>query len=526
MALVQRRGQVASGSVEPTDPGSPAPATQIDDSARSLVRGNTFVQAARDSGYLSTALALAELVDNSIQAGAARIDIMVDSVPGAALVEYRICIVDDGAGMNHTSLAEALRFGGSTRFGDRVGQGRFGMGLPNASVSQARRIEVISWQGGADPLATFLDVDEFARNPNARIPIPCASDSVEWLPQCRQYPSGTAVIWTKCDRIKYKRTGALLQHLHVTLGRVFRRFLARGLALKVNGDQVLPQDPSRIFPAPPGSGSVAALPPLAFCFRVPSSGETTSVVDVRFFELPVEQWSELPASAKRSYGIANGAGVSVLRADREVAMGWLFVGTKRRENYDDWWRCEVSFQPDLDELFGVTHNKQGIRPTKALLDSLVPTLEAQARRLNRVVRQKFESLRLARDPAVERAEEMHHRLLPIPILPSGGRKPSAATVGPMRYQLRCEPSERSEFVELTEGRGRTAVIINTNHPFYRHLYHPLHSLPRPESGRSLDLLLLALARAMIACRTEPGRESLDSLIAVWSDATAALLEER
>ena len=32
-------------------------------------------------------------------------------------------------------------------------------------------------------------------------------------------------------------------------------------------------------------------------------------------------------------------------ANREIDFGWFFMGNKRRENYDDWWRCEVKFEP-------------------------------------------------------------------------------------------------------------------------------------------------------------------------------------
>ncbi len=60
-----------------------------------------------------------------------------------------------------------------------------------------------------------------------------------------------------------------------------------------------------------------------------------------------------------------------MRAGREIDRGWYFMGGKRKENYDDWWRCEISFDPSLDELFGVTHSKQEIRPTEALTSILL-----------------------------------------------------------------------------------------------------------------------------------------------------------
>ena len=68
-------------------------------------------------------------------------------------------------------------------------------------------------------------------------------------------------------------------------------------------------------------------------------------------------------------------------------------GAKRRENYDDWWRCEIEFDPGLDEHFGITINKQGIRPSAALREALEPELESIARLLNARVRQAFEDVK-------------------------------------------------------------------------------------------------------------------------------------
>src|SRR5439155_19936139 len=83
------------------------------------------------------------------------------------------------------------------------------------------------------------------------------------------------------------------------------------------------------------------------------------------------------------------AGVSIVRAGREIDYGWFFMGQKRRENYDDWWRCEVRFEPALDELFGVTHTKQVIQPREKLLAAITPDVERIARELNMRARKAF-----------------------------------------------------------------------------------------------------------------------------------------
>src|SRR6266487_3387449 len=83
------------------------------------------------------------------------------------------------------------------------------------------------------------------------------------------------------------------------------------------------------------------------------------------------------------------------------------MGQKRRENYDDWWRCEVRFDPDLDEMFGVTHTKQEIRPTEELIGILTPEVEKTARELNARARKAFISAKV--DNAARTSEKLAER---------------------------------------------------------------------------------------------------------------------
>src|SRR4051812_41025455 len=78
-----------------------------------LVSPANFLLATRDTGYKSTSLAIAEFIDNSLQAGAKSIDVQVISKSESPYpIELRV--VDDGSGMTAEVLASALRFGGST----------------------------------------------------------------------------------------------------------------------------------------------------------------------------------------------------------------------------------------------------------------------------------------------------------------------------------------------------------------------------------------------------------------------------
>ena len=138
------------------------------------------VRAMRDSGYRNTAYALAELIDNSIQANARNIDVIC--IERKELVNEResrrisaIGVIDNGDGMQSEVLRLALQFGNGTHLKDRAGIGRFGMGLPNSSISQCRKVEVWTWQNGPDnAFYTYLDVDEIESGHLFSVPKPDA----------------------------------------------------------------------------------------------------------------------------------------------------------------------------------------------------------------------------------------------------------------------------------------------------------------------------------------------------------------
>ena len=149
------------------------------------------VRAMRDSGYKNTAYALAELIDNSVQADATSVEVI-------CIEEYRqinersrrrvraIGILDNGEGMTPETLRLALQFGNGTHLTDRKGIGRFGMGLPNSSISQCRRVEVWTWQNGPDhAMYTYLDVDEIERRKMFAVPAPLHRPLPDnWRAQC------------------------------------------------------------------------------------------------------------------------------------------------------------------------------------------------------------------------------------------------------------------------------------------------------------------------------------------------------
>src|ERR1700754_3063389 len=92
--------------------------------------------------------ALAELVDNSIDAGASHVLIRFVR-DGQKLIS--LLVVDDGSGMDEGQINTAMTVGGSRDSRDAE-IGRFGLGLKAASFSQARSVTVVSHRAGSEAL--------------------------------------------------------------------------------------------------------------------------------------------------------------------------------------------------------------------------------------------------------------------------------------------------------------------------------------------------------------------------------------
>src|SRR5258708_5258396 len=134
-----------------------------------LVAIRSFIEATRDSGYKGTSSAIAELVDNSFEAEATVVELLlVEDDHG----EKRLSAAAQGTVAPASTMQLALQCGGSARSNSRRGAGRYGMGLPNGSLSQARRVDVYSWTNPHNIWSSYLDVDEIASGALDGVPPP------------------------------------------------------------------------------------------------------------------------------------------------------------------------------------------------------------------------------------------------------------------------------------------------------------------------------------------------------------------
>ena len=490
------------------------------DDAPPVVDVPNFLRATRDTGYKSTSLAIAELIDNSIQADATVVAIHITKSKDRN-DPIELTVVDDGCGMEADTLRSCLRFGGTSRFDDRSSLGRFGMGLPNGSLSRARRIEVCSWRDG-QALGTSLDLDDLVANRLTTLPEPDACDLPVHALDCN---SGTMVALRRCDRIEFRRPSTLIARLHRDLGRIYRHPLRSGLTILINGDETEAIDPLMLGLSE--SDKDCAQPFGEVIAYTQQVGSSRGTIEVRFSELPVAQWHALGNDEKRERGITGDPGVSIVRSGREVAAGWYFMGGKRRENYDDWWRCEIQFDPCLDEMFGITHSKQSIRPSPELNDLLSRDLEPIARALSARVRRNFDLVKM-RGPVSDaeklanRASRSTDRRSEADSDPAQG---SRASHSRRRYNVSFEPLAGTRVYETSTSGGTVQVTINSHHPFYTEILAPLATGDdATDRAVATNLTLFLLAMAGAETDGESQRSTIDGYGQAWSDILACFLD--
>lgn len=205
-----------------------------------------LIESMRSIGY-SFETAIADLVDNSISANATRIDIML--TPGT---DPKLIIFDNGCGMNESELEEALRYGSKNPIEERADYdlGRFGLGLKSASLSQCRKLIVVSKKNNKISCFSW-DIDLVYSKRSWTI-IQYSNEEINKLPMINLFDnvdSGTYVLLQNFDRISSSTNNienTITNYMANTiehLALVFHRFLEKNIKIYVNNKEIEPLDP-------------------------------------------------------------------------------------------------------------------------------------------------------------------------------------------------------------------------------------------------------------------------------------------
>ncbi|MFL1598514.1 ATP-binding protein [Gordonia amicalis] len=354
---------------------------------REVIPQSLAIKSMRDSGYKSTAHAVAELIDNSVQAEASVVEVFIveEKMRVNSRERWRItdiAVVDNGTGMDDTVLSMALQFGNGTHLNDRTGIGRFGMGIPNSSISQCTHVDIWTWQAGAgNAISSYLDVEQIEKGELREVPVPQPAPLPDewrrWSATADESESGTVVRWTDLDRVTWKGSKATLDNIEFLVGRIYRRFITDdGLVIRLavirDGELVHELDrATRVndplyLSAPSSTPAPFDTQPMfqpygrdgMETFPIEFKGENYTV-QMRFSYATdaarVRDDGKNPGDTAYGKHAKNNVGVSILREKRELDLDTRWANRDLRER---WWGAEIEFPAELDEVFGVTNNKQ------------------------------------------------------------------------------------------------------------------------------------------------------------------------
>jgi hypothetical protein len=513
-----------------------------------LIAAETFVRSMRDSGYKSTATAIDEFIDNSIQAGAENVSILFTRVNGERLTVdngAQIAIVDDGHGMDPGMIRLSVVWGGTHRENDRSGFGRYGFGLPSAAVSISEAYSVFSKTPGGMWNAVRIDLKDiangkFTKDGVVSVPEAVPSALPDWIRAV--LPSGdlahgTIVVLERLDRLTHGFTNVssfkdkMLAHTGLVYRDVLRNVQMRVVdagAGSIQSTEVQMIDP--LFLRPDGrhyndNEVVAkALPPLTFTVKLKDG--TTGTVRIRYSFMYGPKFTK--GSKARLNIRKENNGFIMLRAGRQIDVvsknPWWVI-----KNNDKFCGVEIDFDPVLDAEFGVTVNKQQIVLTEAMWDRLEENGVKQAFHQMKLDYEKADiadeaeenagKSRESEDIAAKTAKFRVRKAIPPPaekqreneemlqkevarIKRETGRTEEEvkAELEEETFKVWTEDLPGAPFYRMLQVGGQRQLFINIGHRFYTDVYKGPNSSARLRTA--LELLLIVLGECELDASTE------------------------
>ncbi|MNU42882.1 Type 2 DNA topoisomerase 6 subunit B [compost metagenome] len=492
----------------------------------------------RDSGF-SLPTALAEVIDNSIEARAKTIRVRLDeaTTKGKKHV-HRIAISDDGAGMDEDLLQHYLQVGFSTRYMRTDTIGKYGVGAKLAALNFATRINVWSraeadqpWKQVTFDLMASIE-HEKRTGQSVGVEPPVAAEIPADLIDIAPAGAGTLVVWSQVDRLESGRAAAnfdeLVLELQQELSRIFRVFLDGGFELQVNGTKLLPHDPLFLMKgtwaeqvlrkANAAREQGDKLPASAFEAKVLADekikvGGAAATLRVTLYPQAVTRKRGMGGDklAKQLRVPENEGCISFTRLDREIAYNNVpRIFGRSVAVQDRFIGIEVAFRPELDEYFGVRNVKRGVEPHGELREKLRSRLTEIVKTARDLIEERWgEVARNDKEHDGEHGPIMGAAAGVNASMPDGqGPEVSEDQVNEELKSLAADTGREKEeeieeyidrirdlpfviesvdfpgkmFIDVKHLNNQVIIRLNTRHRFYRELWQPLRDIAERDPG--------------------------------------------
>lgn len=493
-----------------------------------------LIESLRYLGY-DNYVAIADLVDNSIDADAKNIHIKISQDKGSV----KISIADDGNGMDEYILDQALRLGSLTQKDPVSDLGRFGMGLVTASLSLARQTKVITKRSDSY-LTSVVDIDEVINtNRFCKYLDKASEEEIQALNSAiSDSATGTLVVLTKCDGIRNQNTSVFANTLRKHIGRIHRYFLIAGKVITVNGEPVKIVDPLELDDPATEIYSDDV-------YEITVSQNDTVRKDnvrVRIALIPADV-----SGGERdvALGIKN-QGFYVLRNNREIKAADTLDAFTKHNDFNRM-RGEVFLSGELDTAIGIDFTKRELVFEQSFKDQLLKYIKQQCTNIKRL---ESSGKKVQEDPELaglhqQAAKHIDQKakLLLMPKTQIEKRQSPQEEAKPS--QAKSEKSPRGDFHETQEStasrckfefskmgangqiyecelRGRAILIRwNIEHPFYQRFI-----IDQRDDGRlvtAIDYLIYSMASAELHTISEDHLEVMNNFKAMTSANIRTLL---
>jgi len=482
-----------------------------------------LIESLRNVGY-DCSTAVADLVDNSIVANAS--EIRIDVIPKQDSHPAAIVIADNGNGMDHDQLREAMRFGAFQEYSpDDLG--RYGLGLKTASLSQCRVLTVSSKPKVARNTRSIRhcmrwDVDHVYETDDWDLLVPSDKELGTWekeiLNDGISHENGTVVLWTDLHealpllssedaREREKFLAQLITEISAHLRMVFHRFMQgsasgrRKLDIYVCGEKLLPWDPF-CRSEKTRELDIAKLPVVSID---PDGSKLRGTVVISPFILPREDEFSSPAvcrDASGPRGWNQQQGFYFYRNNRLLqAGGWSYLRTP--DEHTKLLRVAVDFSSDLDAAFSINITKMRSKipaEIREKLNSLVGSWSGQARtRYDRRLTSRGGVSQIKNEPVREGGKHPVGEIIP------------SVIIGPLIFSPNNTPSKG---LVITENRktGQIEILVPQSHDL-----SSIFTLKGNSEGelRKLCLAMLTMLEAISNKKVKINRISVDTLRRIY-----------
>lgn len=344
--------------------------------AKKLMRG------LRDLGYDFEA-AVADLVDNSLEADATQVD--VEIIPRRGNVPAHVVIADNGNGIENERLVDVMRLGAAEEHRpDELG--KYGMGLKTASLSQADVLTVATRAAskGRRGKAHMARWDLNTLDVKWDLQLLDDDDLATWEHKALQAnvarEQGTVVLWSslRADllldaKVETRRENALadlIERVSRHLREVFHRFLQnliprrRKVEIRVAGTPLIAADPFCRTEAATKELKVEE-------YEIDSVDGRKGKLTVAPCILPTaERFSSKAAFEAAGWGNWNQRqGLYFYRNNRLIqAGGWSWL--RAADEHTKYLRVAIDFSGDLDDAVGINVAKMRARIPAQVRDTV------------------------------------------------------------------------------------------------------------------------------------------------------------